>query len=108
MNQQSLLKKFLPHLIAVAVILVVMLAYFSPLMSGKVLKQHDVMQWKASYEEIAKFEKESGERTFWTNSMFSGMPTYLIGATYYYNTSNDVYRFVNRVFGNPLETIFLL
>lgn len=108
MNQQSLIKKFLPHLIAVGVIVVVMLAYFSPLMSGKVLKQHDVMQWKASYEEIAKFEKESGERTFWTNSMFSGMPTYLIGASYYYNTSNDVYRFINKVLGNPLETIFLL
>ena len=108
MNQQSLLKKLTPHLVALAVIIVVMLAYFSPIMSGKVLKQHDVMQWRASYEEIAKFEKESGERTFWTNSMFSGMPTYLIGASYYYNTSNDVYRLVNKVLGNPLETIFLL
>ncbi len=108
MNQQSLLKKLTPHLVSVAVIIVVMLAYFSPIMSGKVLKQHDVTQWRASYEEIAKFERESGERTFWTNSMFSGMPTYLIGASYYYNTSNDVYRLVNKVLGNPLETIFLL
>jgi hypothetical protein len=108
MNQQSLLKKLIPHIVAVAVIIVVMLAYFSPLMSGKVLKQHDVMQWKATYEEIAKFETQTGERTFWTNSIFSGMPTYLIGATYYYNASTYVYQFVNSLLGNPLETIFLL
>ncbi len=108
MNKQDVLKKFLPHAIALGVILVVMFAYFSPLMSGKVLKQHDIMQWKASYEEIAHFEKTSGERTFWTNSMFSGMPSYLIGATYYYNASNEVYQFINKVFGNPLETVFLL
>jgi hypothetical protein len=108
MNQQPLFKKFLPHLIAVGVIVVVMMAYFSPLMSGKSLKQHDVMQWRAAYEEIYKFEIQTGERTFWTNSMFSGMPTYLIGATYLYNVSFHVYQLINIVFGNPLETIFLL
>lgn len=108
MNKQDLFKKFLPHLIAMGVILVVMFAYFSPLFSGKVLKQHDIMQWKASYEEIANFEKNSGERTFWTNSMFAGMPSYLIGASYYYNASNEVYKVVNKIFGNPLETVFLL
>lgn len=105
---QSLIKKILPHAIAVGVIVVVMLAYFSPLLGGKVLKQHDVTQWRASYEEIAKFERESGERTFWTNSMFAGMPGYLIGATYHYNVSEKVLRTVNAVTGNPLDTIFLL
>ena len=108
MNKQELFKKFLPHLIAVGVIMLVMFAYFSPLMSGKALKQHDVMQWRASYEEIANFEKTTGERTFWTNSMFSGMPGYLIGATYYNNVSNEIYKLVNKTFGNPLETVFLL
>lgn len=108
MNQQPLLKKAIPHLVAIGVILAVMLTYFSPLVGGKKLKQHDVTQWRASYQEIDAFQKASGERTFWTNSMFSGMPTYLIGATYYYNVSNEVYMFINKVFGNPLETVVLL
>lgn len=108
MNQQPLLKKAIPHLVAIGVIMAVMLAYFSPLIGGKKLKQHDVTQWRASYQETDAFQKATGERTFWTNSMFSGMPTYLIGATYYYNTSNEVYKVVNKVFGNPLETIVLL
>lgn len=98
----------MPHIIAVGVIVVVMLAYFSPLMGGKVLKQYDVTQWRASYEEIGKFERQTGERTFWTNSMFSGMPGYLIGATYYYNTSDKVLRAVNAITGSPLDTVFLL
>ncbi|MFN7313332.1 MAG: YfhO family protein [Bacteroidota bacterium] len=104
----SILKKYAPHLIALAVIFLVMFAYFTPLFNGKALKQHDVTQWKASYEEINKFQKTSGERTFWTNSMFSGMPGYLIGATYYYNFSDKIYRTINMALGNPLETIFLL
>lgn len=105
---RSLFKKFLPHLVAVGVIVVVMLAYFTPLLGGKVLKQHDVTQWQASYQEIYKFQTETGERTFWTNSMFSGMPNYLIGPTYYYNASDKVLRSVNMVLGSPLDTIFLL
>lgn len=108
MNTKDMLKKFAPHFIALAIGIVVMLAYFSPIMSGKVLKQFDVMQWRASYQEIATFEKATGERTFWTNSMFSGMPGYLIGATYYYNISNETFKFIHSIFGNPLETMVLL
>lgn len=105
---QSLFKRFLPHLIAVGVIVLVMLAYFSPIMGGKVLKQHDVTQWRASYEEIARFQEKSGERTFWTNSMFSGMPSYLVGPTYHYNATDKILRTVNAVMTSPLDTIFLL
>lgn len=108
MNKQELLKKCLPHIVAIGVIVILMSAYFFPLLSGKTLKQHDVMQWRASYEEIAKFEKASGERTYWTNSMFSGMPSYLIGATYLYNASNEIYFTVTKIFGNPMETILWL
>ncbi|MCU0421185.1 MAG: YfhO family protein [Bacteroidia bacterium] len=102
------IKKYLPHLVAVAIILLVMSVYFAPLLGGKALKQHDVTQWKAAYNEIDKYQKESGDRTFWTNSMFSGMPGYLIGATYYYNFSDKIYQSINKLLGNPLETIFLL
>lgn len=105
---QTLIKKITPHLVAFGIGLLVLAAYFSPLFGGKVLKQFDVMQWRASYQEIATFEQASGERTFWTNSMFAGMPSYLIGATYHYNPSTKTYQFINAVFGSPLETLILL
>ena len=102
------LKKFLPHIIAIVVSFVVIFAYFNPLMSGKVLKQHDVQQWRATYHEIETFEKASGERTFWTNSIFGGMPTYLIGASYKNNFTNQISYYMSKVMPNPIDTLFLL
>lgn len=104
----SLLKKYLPHIVAVVVVFVVIFAYFNPLLGGKVLKQHDVQQWRATYHEIAEFEKSSGERTFWTNSIFGGMPTYLIGASYKNNFTNTINYYFSKVMPNPVDTLFLL
>ncbi len=103
-----LIKKALPHLLALGIILLVIFAYFSPLFGGKQLKQYDVMQWKATYQEISKFEKESGERTFWTNSIFSGMPSYLIGASYKGNFTNTILFNMQLLFKHPADTLFLL
>lgn len=103
-----LLKKALPHVIAIAVALTLILVYFNPMLSGKVLKQGDVDQWRATFEEVAKFQKESGERTFWTNSIFSGMPTFLIGPEYHNNFTSNIQNFISNTLPNPLDTVFLL
>ncbi len=95
-------------MLALGIILLVIFAYFSPIFGGKQLKQYDVMQWKATYQEIAKFEKESGERTFWTNSIFGGMPSYLIGASYKGNFTNTILFNMQLVFKHPADTLFLL
>jgi hypothetical protein len=50
-------------------------------MQGKQLKQHDISTWKGMTQEASQFKKETGETTLWTNSMFGGMPTYLISPT---------------------------
>ncbi|MCF8254393.1 MAG: YfhO family protein [Bacteroidia bacterium] len=105
---QTFFKKALPHLIAFVVIMVVIFAYFTPLFNGKVLKQYDVLQWKSTFQEIAQFEKASGERTFWTNSIFGGMPSYLIGATYHGNFTGNILFYFSQIFKNPADTIFLL
>jgi len=102
------LKKYFPHITAVVVVFLVIFTYFNPLMNGKVLKQHDVQQWRATYHEIETFEKASGERTFWTNSIFGGMPTYLIGASYKNNFTNSINYYLGKVMPNPVDTLFLL
>lgn len=105
---QSTFKKALPHLLAFVLIMLVIFAYFTPLFNGKVLKQYDVLQWKATFQEIAEFEKASGERTFWTNSIFGGMPSYLIGATYHGNYTGNILYYISDIFKHPADTIFLL
>jgi hypothetical protein len=67
-----------------------------------------VSQWRATYEETANFEQKTGERTYWTNSIFGGMPNYLIGASYSGNWTNNIYFNFQRVFKHPTDTVFLL
>lgn len=102
------MKKALPHFVAVGVILIAMFFYFQPFFGGKVLKQYDVSQWRATYEETNKFETQTGERTYWTNSIFGGMPNYLIGASYTSNWTNTIYFEFQQVFKHPTDTVFLL
>jgi len=77
---KALKNNLLPIISAIVVYFIISIVYFSPVMQGKVLAQHDKMVWVASSKEIKDFKEKTGEKTLWTNSMFSGMPTYLINA----------------------------
>ncbi|MCF8346926.1 MAG: hypothetical protein K9G38_06910 [Bacteroidales bacterium] len=74
--------KILPHLVAVIAFLIISYAYFSPLLEGKRLQQHDLTTFKGSAQEIIEHREETGEEALWTNSMFGGMPAYLISTKY--------------------------
>ena len=63
-------KKVLPFLIVILLFVGLTLAYFSPLMEGKKMKQSDVSNWKGMSKEIIDFRAKTGEEPLWTNSMF--------------------------------------
>ncbi len=71
-------KKIVPYLVAIVVFVGFSLAYCSPLLEGKVLQAGDVNNWKGSAKEVQEYYKQTGEVSWWTNSMFGGMPTYQI------------------------------
>ena len=71
-------KKILPYAVAIVVFVAVAMIYCAPLLEGKVLVQGDVNTWKGAAQEARTFYDEHGTRTWWTNSMFGGMPTYQI------------------------------
>lgn len=69
----------LPHLIAIVIFLILTAVYFSPvLFEDKGLAQNDILQFRGGAKEIQDFREKTGEEALWTNSMFSGMPAYLI------------------------------
>jgi hypothetical protein len=73
----------LPHLIAILIFLALTAIYFAPvLFEGKAMAQHDILQFKGGAKEIQDYREATGEETLWTNSMFSGMPSYLINTRY--------------------------
>ena len=71
-------KKVLPYAVAIIVFLGIALFYCSPALDGKVLIQGDINNWKGAAQEARTFYDENGYSPWWTNSMFSGMPTYQI------------------------------
>ncbi len=72
----SLLKKILPHAIALVIMAVIAFVFFSPYtFEGKTLQQGDNDRALASQTEINKVKKETGKAPLWTNAFFSGMPT---------------------------------
>ena len=72
-------QRVLPHVLAVLFFVVLACVYFSPIMfEGKSLAQHDITQFQGGAHEAQQYAKAMGREALWTNSMFSGMPTYLI------------------------------
>jgi hypothetical protein len=72
-------QRALPHVLAVLFFVVLACAYFSPIVfDGKTLAQHDITQFQGGAHEAQEYAKATGKEALWTNSMFSGMPTYLI------------------------------
>jgi len=101
-------KKALPHILAIVGFFVIMAVYFSPALEGKVLKQHDIVMAKSMQKEITKYTKESDETILWTNSIFSGMPTYQIWMRYPANVLTYVMKYVRLKFlPDPFGSFFL-
>lgn len=100
-------KKLLPHVYAIVIFLLVAFFYCKPALTGKVLQQSDITQWKGMSHDIYKFKEATGEAPLWTNSMFSGMPGYLIAG----KTNNYVpYYFAEALslfLGKPFQFFFL-
>ena len=71
-------KRILPYVVAIVAFVAVAMIYCAPALEGKVLVQGDVNNWKGAAQEARNFYDENGTRTWWTNSMFGGMPTYQI------------------------------
>lgn len=75
MNKE-LLKKLLPYIVAIVTFIAIAVIYCYPVLEGKVIRQADSYNWKGMFEETAQFHKETGKWSFWSGSMFSGMPNF--------------------------------
>ena len=80
MNKSGFFSKALPHIIAGVIFLAISIFMYRPIVfEGKIMYQNDMNQGKGATSEVNEYRNESGEEAIWTNSMFSGMPTYLTG-----------------------------
>lgn len=78
------LKSLLPDLLAIVFFVALSFAYFiHPVSEGLVLTGHDHSGGAGAASEMEAYRKShDGERTRWTNTLFSGMPTYQMAPSY--------------------------
>ncbi len=105
-NLKNYFQKALPFFIAIIFFIVLSFIYFSPLLEGKVLPQMDNIHAKGMAQELVEFNKQTGEDSQWTNSMFGGMPAYQIRG----GTSYNIYLHIQRLLrlGLPYTTVSVL
>jgi len=83
------------------------LVYFSPVMQGKRIKQHDIEMHKGMSQEIVDFKAQTGEQSLWTNSMFGGMPAWNISVSQDSNLMTYVNKILNVGFPHPIGAVFI-
>lgn len=67
-----------PHVTIIVLFVVIAAVYCQPALQGKVLQQTDIIHWKGVAQQSFEYKEKYGHLPLWTNSMFSGMPTYQV------------------------------
>lgn len=99
-------KKSIPHFVAIALFLLLPVLYFSPVLENKQLNQHDSQTFIGMSKEIVDYNQKNEDPALWTNSMFGGMPSYLIGLPTY-TTITTIYNITNINHFRPISFVFL-
>ena len=86
--------------VATLIMFALSFCYFYPdAAQGNVLQQYDMVQGEAIGQEAKVFQDETGEKSWWTNSLFSGMPMFQISPSY---SSNALFDWINSLYGGFL------
>lgn len=100
------LRFFFTHFFVTVFFVLAALAYFHPVLQGKVIYQHDIAQYTGMAKEQNDFRKKNDVEPYWTNSAFGGMPTYQLGANYPHNYIKQLDRLI-RTLPRPADYLFL-
>jgi Bacterial membrane protein YfhO len=91
--ENSLVKKLLPHGIALVLMVILSFTFFAPYaFEGKVLQQDDNDKASASQTEMNAYREKTGKVALWTGAYFSGMPTVQIHQEINGNLIQPVFR----------------
>lgn len=108
LNMEKKLRIPLQYIYPIIIFFFLSLAYFIPdVLEGKKISMHDITQYKGMSKEIVDHREKYGEEPLWTNSMFGGMPAYLISTQYKSNILRQVHRILTLFDFRPVSFIFL-
>ena len=95
MKKESFLQKYAAYAFALVLFVAIACIYCWPALEGKVINAGDNINAASAMHEATEYSKQTGDYSFWTGSMFSGMPNYQIGGGHY--DANDWLRPFRRI-----------
>jgi hypothetical protein len=101
-------RKLFMYLGIILFFIVLAYAYMFPILEGKTLEMDDIMHFKGMSKELADYREETGEEAVWTNSMFGGMPGYMISVIYPGNLGRHITTPIRRTFSTASFLILYL
>ncbi|MEO9481802.1 MAG: YfhO family protein [Ekhidna sp.] len=105
---KKITKDLFPHLLSFLIFFILVAVIFHHgLFSEKVLNQHDILQWKGGAQEAIDYRDTNEEEALWVNSMFSGMPAYLVSTKYWGDLTQHVQTLISLGIPRPYSLIFL-
>ena len=81
--KNKFLRKYGAYLAAAAIFVILAFAYCFPVLQGKVIYAGDNINAEAVVHEGVAYTEATGDHSWWTGSMFSGMPAYQVGGGHY-------------------------
>ena len=100
------MKTYLNHFICVAILGIVSVVYFYPIVSGKSIQQSDISQFLGMSKQIVDHREEFNEEPFWLDNAFLGMPSFQVSAKYPF----DILYYIDqgiRFLPRPADYLFL-
>ncbi|MBR1514877.1 MAG: YfhO family protein [Bacteroidales bacterium] len=100
-------KQLLSIVAAILAFAAITLVYFSPVLQGKRVKQHDMEMHKGMAQELTQYREATGETALWTNSAFGGMPAWNITAPQKTNLFDYVHKVLSIGLPSPYGSVFI-
>ena len=72
-------KKWIPNVVILLIFIIASAIYFWPALEGNVIYAVDNISGVAAVHESVEYHQQTGDYSFWNNSLFAGMPNYQIG-----------------------------
>jgi hypothetical protein len=76
--KNDMVKKALPHVIAIIIFLVVTMFFGRLALEGNMLDQGDIDGWRGIAQNAFDYKSQHGHYPLWNPNVFSGMPNYMI------------------------------
>lgn len=101
------ISKIIVHPIAIALFVLMLLAYFRPVTEGYKLRQGDNINYIGTSKEIRDYRDKFNDEPLWTNTVFGGSTATMISVKYHNNWMTHIERAMQLWLPHPVNIIFI-